>query len=84
MMEKGIITFKHFSPWTFSHFFLQNFWQPAAACKSDAIFRYVLLTRLYGCVAEETCKPAESLPVFRDHDMKNVKTFFSGTSCFDF
>ena len=25
----------------------------------------VLLTRLYGCVAEETSKPAESLPVLR-------------------
>ena len=23
----------------------------------------VLITRLYGCVAEESCKPAQSLPV---------------------
>ena len=63
MMEKGIITFKRFSPKTFSQFF----------CKivDNQLLRVnltqysVLLTRLHGCVAEETCKPAESLPVFR-------------------
>ena len=42
--------------------FMRNCWQPTAVRKSDTIF---LLTRLYGCVAEETCKPAESLPVLR-------------------
>ena len=38
--KKGMITFKHNSPLTFSRF-LQNSWQPTAVHKSDAIFRLI-------------------------------------------
>ena len=41
MMEKGISTFKHDSPLTFSPVF-RNCWQPTAVShKSDAIFRRI-------------------------------------------
>ena len=42
MMEKGISTFKHYSPLTFSPFFLRNCWQPTAKSHtSDAIFSLI-------------------------------------------
>ena len=40
MMEKGMITFKHNSPLTFSRFFA-NCWQPTIAQRSDATFRLI-------------------------------------------
>ena len=62
IMEKGIITFKHISP-SKSHDSLQNCWQPIAYTNLTQLS--VLLTCLYGCVAEETCNPAKILPVLR-------------------
>ena len=63
MMEEEIITFKHNSPSTFSRFFAKLL---ATNCCLQNLKQYsVLLTRLYGRVTVETCKPAESLPVIR-------------------
>ena len=75
MMEKGISTFKHNSPLTFSRFFCEIA-DNQLLCHINLTQNSVLLTRLYECVAKDRCKPAESLLV-RD-------TFFSKTSCFDF
>ena len=62
-LNTPLITFKHNSALTFSRF-LRNCWEPASGVsKSDAIIR--LINMPYGCVAEERCKPAESLSVFR-------------------
>ena len=62
MMEKGRITFKQISPSTFLDS-LRNSWQPFADTNLTQLS--VLLTCLYGCVAEETCSTAKILPVLR-------------------
>ena len=60
MMEKGMIMCK--PPLTFSRLFAKLPATTAVMLCYITLTRYfVLLTRLYGCVAEETCKPAESL-----------------------
>ena len=73
MMEKAISTFKHNSPLTFSRFFCEIAGNQLL-CHINLTHYSVLLTRLYGCVAKDRCKPAESL-LERD-------TFFSKISFF--
>ena len=75
MMEKEISTFKHNSLLTFSRFFCKIAGNKLL-CHINLTQYSVSLTRLYGCVAKDRCKPAESLLV-RD-------IFFSKISCFDF
>ena len=60
IMEKIIVTFKHISPLIFFSILCEIAGNQLLYIN---LTQYsVLLTRLYGCVAEETCKPAESLP----------------------
>ena len=61
MIEKGIITFKHNFPLTFSRFFAKL--EGNQLLLRNETQYSILLASLYGCVAEETRKPAESLPV---------------------
>ena len=76
-MEQEIITFKN----SFLMFFLILFEIAGNQLLCINLTQYsFLLTCFCGCVAEETGKPAESLPVFvSDYEMKQyVKTFFQG------
>ena len=54
---------KHNSPLTFSGFFAKLLATNRCTCHLNLTQCSVLLTRLYGCVAKDRCKPAESLLV---------------------
>ena len=71
MIKKGIITFKHYSPWVFSRFFCEIAGNQLLHIN---VTQYsVVLTRLYRCFAEENVRLQNCYRCFvSGYDMKQT------------